>query len=164
MRESRNLWHKWTFCLFCNAHTRTWKKIRLYSQNINDCSYVQLAKVVVRIWKYTRHVGQIMFFSHKCNLCLFHRADLFNVEQIQHLLDYKPPWRELLLQQRKNLSTKVGSILILFFFIVTEVYSSVSFSYEILSPCRSQGRQEENHHLSQWPKKKGRCNLLFVLV
>lgn len=25
------------------------KKIKLYSQNINDCSYVQLAKVVVRI-------------------------------------------------------------------------------------------------------------------
>ena len=74
--------------------------------------------------------------------CLFHRADLFNVEQIQHLLDYKPPWREMFLKQRENLSAKVGGSL-----IVREVCSSVSFSYEMLSPCRSQSMREENHLL-----------------
>lgn len=36
----------------------------------------------------------------------YYLADLFNVEQIQHLLDYKPPWREMFLQQRENLSAK----------------------------------------------------------
>lgn len=36
----------------------------------------------------------------------YYLADLFNVEQIQHLLDYKPPWREMFLQQREDLSAK----------------------------------------------------------
>ncbi|XP_067024259.1 protein SHQ1 homolog isoform X2 [Acropora muricata] len=39
----------------------------------------------------------------------YYLADLFNVEQIQHLLDYKPPWREMFLQKREDLSAKYES-------------------------------------------------------
>ena len=55
----------------------------------------------------------------------------------------------MFLQQRENLSAKVGGSL-----IVTEVYSSVSFSCEILSSCRSQSRLEEKSSSVAVTKKK----------